>query len=85
MKLQNPLTFTRRHIAELRHALRVVTAVIAAFAFGFHALVWLSGTLYVAMAVHIAYDITAGIQYGKLGREFGYLHDGKEPQTLASA
>ena len=32
MKLQNPLTFTRRHIAELRHALRVVTAVVAAFA-----------------------------------------------------
>ena len=32
MKLQNPLTFIRRHIAELRHALRVVTAVVAAFA-----------------------------------------------------
>ena len=32
MKLRNPLTFFRRHTAELRHALRVVTAVVAAFA-----------------------------------------------------
>ncbi|WP_162918193.1 FUSC family protein [Taklimakanibacter deserti] len=31
MTIQTPLTFFRQHIAELRHALRVVTAVIAAF------------------------------------------------------
>jgi membrane protease YdiL (CAAX protease family) len=47
-------------------------AIIVCFALGFHALVWLSGSLYVAMAVHIAYDITAGITYGRLGKEFGY-------------
>ena len=47
-------------------------AIIVCFALGFHALVWLSGSLYVAMAVHVAYDITAGITYGRLGREFGY-------------
>ena len=46
--------------------------VIFVFALGFHALVWLSGSLYVAMAVHIAYDVTAGINYGRLGRELGY-------------
>lgn len=32
MTLGNPLAFFRQHIAELRHALRVVTAVVAAFA-----------------------------------------------------
>jgi membrane protease YdiL (CAAX protease family) len=46
--------------------------VIVVFAFGFQALVALAGSLYVAMAVHIAYDITAGISYGRLGRELGY-------------
>jgi membrane protease YdiL (CAAX protease family) len=43
--------------------------VIVVFALGFHMLVWLAGSLYVAMAVHVAYDITAGISYGRLGRE----------------
>jgi membrane protease YdiL (CAAX protease family) len=47
-------------------------AVISVFALCFHLLVWLSGSLYVAMAVHIAYDITAGVSYGKLARELGY-------------
>lgn len=50
-------------------------AVISVFALAFHLLVWLSGSLYVAMAVHIAYDITAGISYGRLGRELGYRPD----------
>ena len=47
-------------------------AIIFFFALGFHGLVWLSGSLYVAMVVHMAYDITAGLTYGRLGREFGY-------------
>ena len=46
--------------------------VIVLFALGFQGLVWLSGSLYVAMAVHIAYDITAGLTYGKLARDLGY-------------
>jgi membrane protease YdiL (CAAX protease family) len=46
--------------------------IVAAFGAGFQTLVWLSGSLYVAMAVHVAYDITAGLMYGKLGRELGY-------------
>jgi membrane protease YdiL (CAAX protease family) len=46
--------------------------VIAFFSLGFQAIVALSGSLYVAMAVHVAYDITAGLTYAKLGRELGY-------------
>lgn len=48
------------------------SAIIVFFALGFHALVWLGGSLYVAMVVHIAYDIIAGLTYGRLGKEFGY-------------
>ena len=47
-------------------------AIIAVFALGFQTIVWLSGSLYVAMAVHVLYDITAGLTYGRLGRELGY-------------
>ena len=46
--------------------------VIVGFALGFQAVVWASGSLFVAMAVHVAYDVTAGITYGRLGRELGY-------------
>jgi membrane protease YdiL (CAAX protease family) len=56
--------------------------IIFVFALGFHTLVWLSGSLYVAMAVHVAYDITAGISYGRLGRALGYqLDPGESPVT----
>jgi membrane protease YdiL (CAAX protease family) len=46
--------------------------IIAGIAIGFHVLVWLAGSLYVAMVVHVLYDLTAGIAYGRLGRELGY-------------
>jgi hypothetical protein len=56
--------------------------IIVLMALGFHALVWLSGSLYVAMAVHLAYDITAGLNYGRLGRELGYsLEPAPVPQA----
>jgi hypothetical protein len=42
------------------------------FAWPFRTVVWLSGSLYVAMLVHVLYDITAGMAYGRLGRELGY-------------
>jgi membrane protease YdiL (CAAX protease family) len=45
--------------------------IITIFGLGFQGLVWLTGSLYVAMLVHVAYDITAGLMYGKLGRELG--------------
>lgn len=57
--------------------------IIFVFALGFHSLVWLSGSLYVAMAVHVAYDITAGISYGRLGRELGYQLDRSELPVTA--
>ncbi len=46
--------------------------VIALFSLGFQAIVAFSGSLYVAMAVHVAYDITAGLTCAKLGRDLGY-------------
>jgi membrane protease YdiL (CAAX protease family) len=49
--------------------------IVFLMALGFHALVWRAGSLYVAMAVHVAYDITAGITYGRLGKELGYSLD----------
>ncbi len=55
--------------------------VILAFALGFHSLVWLSGSLYVAMAVHVAYDIIAGISYGRLGKELGYRLEPASAET----
>ena len=61
------------------------SAIIVFFALGFHALVWLGSSLYVAMAVHIAYDITAGLSYGRLGKEFGYspeLNESPQPYHL---
>jgi membrane protease YdiL (CAAX protease family) len=47
-------------------------AIIVVFALGFQGVVWISGSLYIAMLVHVAYDITAGLEYGRLGRELGY-------------
>lgn len=48
-------------------------AVIVVFALGFQTVVWASGgSLFVAMAVHVVYDLTAGLTYGRLGRELGY-------------
>ncbi|HSP17459.1 MAG TPA: CPBP family intramembrane glutamic endopeptidase [Thermoanaerobaculia bacterium] len=49
--------------------------VIAVFAAAFHVLVWLAGSLYVAMAVHFIYDLIAGFAYGYLGRKLGYPID----------
>jgi membrane protease YdiL (CAAX protease family) len=58
-------------------------AIIVLFALGFHALVWLGESLYVAMAVHVAYDITAGISYGRLGRELGFLQDSRPAPAVS--
>lgn len=57
-------------------------AVIVVFALGFQTIVWVSGSLFVAMAVHVAYDVTAGLTYGRLGRELGYAAPG--PGSAAS-
>jgi len=50
-------------------------SIILAFATAFHALVALSGSLYVAMAAHALYDVLAGLNYGRLGERLGYPRD----------
>ncbi len=47
--------------------------VIAVFTVGFHLLVWLSGSLYVAMVVHFVYDLVAGFSYAHFGRKYNYV------------
>jgi membrane protease YdiL (CAAX protease family) len=79
--LLSALSFGMAHIVQGWRS----AAVIIVFALGFHVLVGLAGSLYVAMAVHVAYDITAGIQYGRLGRELGYLADASADASAASA
>lgn len=61
------------------------TAIIVVFALGFQAVVWLSGSLYVAMIVHVAYDITAGLTYGRLERALGYTLDESSTQPTSAA
>ncbi|MGH7562618.1 MAG: CPBP family glutamic-type intramembrane protease [Gemmatimonadales bacterium] len=55
----------------------------------FHGLVFLTGGLYVAIAVHFAYDLIAGLCYARLGKALGYPRDGFPPENpeprLASA
>ena len=58
------------------------TLVITFFALGFQTVVAVSGCLYVAMLVHVAYDVTAGLAYGRLGRELGY--QGPDPPAVAT-
>ena len=43
--------------------------IFFAIAMAFQLLVWLAGSLVVAMAVHVAYDLTVGVAYGRLERE----------------
>jgi membrane protease YdiL (CAAX protease family) len=44
------------------------SAVIVLFALGFQALALATGSLYVAMAVHVVYDLIAGARYTQLSR-----------------
>jgi membrane protease YdiL (CAAX protease family) len=47
-------------------------AIIFGFALAFQSISWLSGSLYVAMIVHAAYDVIAGLSYGAYGEKLGY-------------
>lgn len=60
----------------LAHAIQGLRSVlaIAAIAAAFHALVFISGSLYPAMVVHFAYDVIAGFTYASFARELGMLH-----------
>ena len=59
----------------LAHAIQGVRSVlaIAAIAGAFHVLVFISGSLYVAMVVHFVYDVVAGFTYARFAREMGML------------
>jgi len=47
-------------------------AIIFALALTFQGLAFLSGSLYVGIAVHALYDIAAGLTYGYYGERLGY-------------
>jgi membrane protease YdiL (CAAX protease family) len=59
----------------LAHAIQGLRSVlaIAAIAGVFHILVFVSGSLYVAMIVHFVYDVIAGFTYARFARELGLL------------
>ena len=59
--------------------------VVTGLALGFQIVVVLSGSLYVAMAVHFIYDLTAGLTYGRLGRELGYPDAPQPPAAPVEA
>ena len=46
--------------------------LVTMIALVFHGLVIVTGSLYVAMAVHFLYDAVAGLTYAKLARQYGY-------------
>jgi membrane protease YdiL (CAAX protease family) len=59
----------------LAHAVQGWKSVCGIFVFAlcFQLVVVASGSLLVAMLVHVAYDLTAGFTYGRLAREMGYV------------
>jgi membrane protease YdiL (CAAX protease family) len=59
----------------LAHAIQGIRSVfaIAGIAAAFHALVFISGSLYPAMLVHFAYDVIAGFSYARFARDLGVL------------
>lgn len=59
----------------LAHAIQGLRSVlaIATIAAAFHALVFVSGSLYVGMVVHFAYDVVAGFTYAGFARELKML------------
>ena len=61
----------------LAHAIQGVRSVfaIATIAAAFHALVMVSGSLYVGMLVHFLYDVIAGFTYARFARELGLLDE----------
>jgi membrane protease YdiL (CAAX protease family) len=46
--------------------------IIFGMALAFQMIAWVSGSLYIGMAVHALYDVTAGFHYGVYGEKLGY-------------
>jgi membrane protease YdiL (CAAX protease family) len=60
--------------------------VLFAFALGFQAMFYLTGSLFPGMAVHFLYDLTAGMMYGYWGEKLGYPVEGvPREEAVASA
>lgn len=70
------LAFAAGHLAQGWQA----APVVLVFAVGFHLLVLVSGTLVIAMAVHTAYDLIAGLAIGHLAGRDGYPVDPLPPE-----
>lgn len=70
----------------LAHAIQGWKSVLAivGFAFGFHALVLTSGSIYTAIVVHFVYDVIAGLIYGHLLNERDRLALAQADATLAN-
>jgi len=54
--------------------------VIFAFALSFQAMFYFTGSLFVGMAVHFLYDVTAGMMYSFWGEKLGYPVEGIAPE-----
>jgi len=54
-------------------------AVVTIFAAGFHWLVFATGSLYLAMAIHVCYDAIAGLSYGRLADRAGLPLEAPDP------
>lgn len=52
------------------------TAILIGVALVFQAFVWQTGGLAAAIAVHAAYDVVAGLAYGRYGERLGYPVEG---------
>lgn len=74
------LAFALGHLAQGWRA----APVVFAFAVGFHLLALATGTLLLAMAVHVAYDLVAGLTYGRLAERYGYPLDVPPPAETPS-
>ncbi|MBK5256005.1 MAG: CPBP family intramembrane metalloprotease [Vicinamibacteria bacterium] len=59
----------------LAHAIQGLRSVLAigTIAVAFHAVMFISGSLYVGMVVHFVYDVIAGLTYAKFARDLGLL------------
>jgi membrane protease YdiL (CAAX protease family) len=59
-------------------------AVTTGYAVAAQGLVMWSGSLYVAMAWHVAYDLVAGLSYGRYGRALGPAAGGSGPPAAGT-
>lgn len=66
------LIFGLSHIVQGWKSAGIITLI----ALLLHGLVAVSGTLLLAIVVHVIYDVVAGLAYGRMGEELGYPVDG---------